>query len=150
MPITRTPIIDDSGSGTDGTVIDNAWKQELYNQIDGALVLPQTAPFRFPTGYTASLPAETNNWAGGAGAVHWALNPAAPTNWTGIVAEADGTIHILQNVTGHAVSFFNQHGNSSVANRFICPGFTTYVLGSWGCVWIIYMASYQAWIVMKP
>ena len=34
MPITRTPIIDDSGSGQDGTVIDNAWKQELYNQID--------------------------------------------------------------------------------------------------------------------
>lgn len=35
MPITRTPIIDDSGLGKDGTVIDNAWKQELYNQIDG-------------------------------------------------------------------------------------------------------------------
>jgi hypothetical protein len=34
MPITRTPIIDDSGSGRDGTVIDNAWKQEFYNQID--------------------------------------------------------------------------------------------------------------------
>jgi hypothetical protein len=35
MPITRTPIIDDSGSGQDGTVLDNAWKQELYDQIDG-------------------------------------------------------------------------------------------------------------------
>lgn len=34
MPITRTPIVDDSGSGQDGTVIDNAWKQELYGQID--------------------------------------------------------------------------------------------------------------------
>jgi hypothetical protein len=37
MPITRTPIIDDSGSGKDGTVIDNAWKQEFYGQIDAAL-----------------------------------------------------------------------------------------------------------------
>lgn len=36
MAITRTPIIDDDGSGTTGTVIDNAWKQELYNQIDAA------------------------------------------------------------------------------------------------------------------
>jgi hypothetical protein len=36
MPITRTPIVDDDGSGTTGTVLDNAWKQELYNQIDGA------------------------------------------------------------------------------------------------------------------
>jgi len=35
MPITRTAIIDDDGSGKTGTVIDNAWKQELYNQIDG-------------------------------------------------------------------------------------------------------------------
>ena len=30
-------MIDDDGSGTTGTVINNAWKQELYNQIDGAL-----------------------------------------------------------------------------------------------------------------
>ena len=34
MAITRTPIIDDSGDGRSGTVIDNAWKQEFYNQID--------------------------------------------------------------------------------------------------------------------
>jgi hypothetical protein len=32
--ITRTPIQDDDGSGTTGTVLDNAWKQELYGQID--------------------------------------------------------------------------------------------------------------------
>jgi len=36
MAITRTPIIDDDGTGTTGTVIDNAWKTELYNQIDAA------------------------------------------------------------------------------------------------------------------
>jgi hypothetical protein len=34
MPITRTAMIDDDGSGTTGTIINNAWKQELYNQID--------------------------------------------------------------------------------------------------------------------
>jgi hypothetical protein len=34
MAITRTPMIDDDGSGTTGTIINNAWKQELYNQID--------------------------------------------------------------------------------------------------------------------
>jgi len=38
MAITRTPIIDDDGTGTTGTVIDNAWKTEFYNQIDTALV----------------------------------------------------------------------------------------------------------------
>ena len=34
MPITRTAMIDDDGSGTTGTILNNAWKQELYNQID--------------------------------------------------------------------------------------------------------------------
>ena len=36
MPITRTPIIDDDGTGRTGTPVDNAWKQEFYNQIDAA------------------------------------------------------------------------------------------------------------------
>ena len=34
MPITRTSMMDDDGSGTTGTILNNAWKQELYNQID--------------------------------------------------------------------------------------------------------------------
>lgn len=34
MAITRTPIIDDDGTGTTGTIINNAWKTEFYNQID--------------------------------------------------------------------------------------------------------------------
>jgi len=38
MAITRTPILDDDGTGTTGTVLDNAWKQELYNQIDGLVI----------------------------------------------------------------------------------------------------------------
>jgi hypothetical protein len=37
MAITRTPIVDDDGTGTTGTVIDNAWKQQFYDQIDAAL-----------------------------------------------------------------------------------------------------------------
>jgi hypothetical protein len=37
MPITRTPIIDDDGSGTTGTIINDAWKTEFYNQIDAAI-----------------------------------------------------------------------------------------------------------------
>jgi len=35
MAITRTSMVDDDGSGTVGTIINNAWKTELYNQIDG-------------------------------------------------------------------------------------------------------------------
>jgi hypothetical protein len=34
MPITRTPLVDDDGSGTTGTVLNNAWQTNLYNAID--------------------------------------------------------------------------------------------------------------------
>jgi hypothetical protein len=37
VTITRTAWIDDDGTGTTGTVINNAVKTDLYNQIDGAL-----------------------------------------------------------------------------------------------------------------
>src|SRR5262245_13750788 len=40
MPITRTPIADDDGTGTTGTVIDNAWKQQFYDQIDALADAP--------------------------------------------------------------------------------------------------------------
>lgn len=39
MEITRTAITDDDGSGTTGTVLNNAWKSELYDQIDAQLAL---------------------------------------------------------------------------------------------------------------
>src|SRR4051812_26307178 len=34
---TRTSITDDDGTGTTGTVINNAWKSELYGQVDDAI-----------------------------------------------------------------------------------------------------------------
>jgi len=37
MPIVRTPWIDDDGTGTTGTIINNAEKQLLYTQIDEAI-----------------------------------------------------------------------------------------------------------------
>jgi Chaperone of endosialidase len=44
VTIVRTNWIDDDGSGTVGTVINNAVKTDLYNQIDGALAkVPQLA-----------------------------------------------------------------------------------------------------------
>jgi hypothetical protein len=42
VTIGRTPWIDDDGTGTTGTVLNNAVKTELYNQIDTALAGIQT------------------------------------------------------------------------------------------------------------
>jgi hypothetical protein len=35
--ITRTAITDDNGTGTTGTILNNTWKQELYDQIDAVV-----------------------------------------------------------------------------------------------------------------
>jgi hypothetical protein len=45
MAITRTPLIDDDGSGTTGTILNNAWQNNLYNQIDAADGTWQAVPF---------------------------------------------------------------------------------------------------------
>jgi hypothetical protein len=53
MAITRTPMIDDDGTGNVGTILNDAWKQELYDQIDGAVAATTT------TTSAPSLPALT-------------------------------------------------------------------------------------------
>jgi hypothetical protein len=63
VTITRTAWIDDDGSGTTGTVINNAVKTELYNQIDegfgklavGGQGVPIAHPFN-AADYTATAP----------------------------------------------------------------------------------------------
>jgi hypothetical protein len=45
MAITRTAMIDDDGTGTTGTILNNAWKQELYNQIDADFETGTWTPF---------------------------------------------------------------------------------------------------------
>ncbi|HZD63158.1 MAG TPA: hypothetical protein VE200_10235 [Xanthobacteraceae bacterium] len=52
MAITRTAMIDDDGSGTTGTILNNAWKQELYNQIDAGFGAWVEVPFN-AANYTA-------------------------------------------------------------------------------------------------
>jgi hypothetical protein len=49
MAITRTPMIDDDGSGTTGTIINAAWKVELYDQIDAGLVAASASEITFGT-----------------------------------------------------------------------------------------------------
>ena len=46
MPITRTTMIDDDGTGTTGTILNNAWLQTIYGQIDAADAAAIAAPYR--------------------------------------------------------------------------------------------------------
>jgi len=44
MPITRSVWIDDDGSGTTGTVLNNSELQKIYNNIDGQITMGDWVP----------------------------------------------------------------------------------------------------------
>ena len=71
--ITRTPIHDDDGTGTTGTIIDNAWKQELYNQIDADVAA--VAGGMPPTAWT-NVPFSAANFSAN-GAMTWTVGAPA-------------------------------------------------------------------------
>jgi hypothetical protein len=62
MAITRTNMIDDDGSGTTGTIINNAWKQEFYGQIDA-----------FADGVWVDIPYNAANFSVVAGSGTWTV-----------------------------------------------------------------------------
>ena len=66
MAITRTPMVDDDGTGTTGTVINNAWKQQFYDQIDAALPAPLGA-WTDVAYAAANYTASTGTWTMAAG-----------------------------------------------------------------------------------
>ncbi len=71
MAITRTPMVDDDGSGTTGTIINNAWKQQLYDQIDAANAGQDSTVAAIGT--WTSMPFSASNYFGGGGLV-WTVN----------------------------------------------------------------------------
>jgi len=126
MPvITRTAITDDSGTGTDGTVINNAWKQELYDQIDDA-VNPReqtvaSAATVTPSFDTADIVTITAQAA--------ALVLANPSPVTTVTQGSKLIIRIKDNGTGRAITYGTQYralGNAlpttTVANKTMYLG----------------------------
>lgn len=122
MPITRTPMVDDDGSGQSGTVINNPWKTELYDQIDAALVGGAAgqvaASFRTAKG-SVSAPYNVATTlfahAGGACALHIvaaSLNVGDPANYAAYAFVAiDGNVGRL--VAGNAaIMTFSLSGNN--------------------------------------
>lgn len=75
MPITRTSITDDDGTGTTGTVLNNAWKQELYNQIDA--FVPAAVTFATYTPSWLCTPA--NPVVGNGSLLGWYAQIAGPS-----------------------------------------------------------------------
>jgi hypothetical protein len=88
VTITRTPWIDDDGTGTTGTVINNAVKTGLYNEIDAALakLAPINADGSLPSNGQIVFPAVQNPSAGAN-----TLDDYEEGSWTPIVGGGGGT-----------------------------------------------------------
>lgn len=74
--IVRTPIHNDDLSGTTGTILDNAWKQELYDQID-ADVAAVVGGIPAPTAWIP-VPFNAANFSAN-GAMTWTVGAPAIT-----------------------------------------------------------------------
>lgn len=142
MAITRTVITDDDGTGTTGTVINNAWKVELYNQIDA-----QAHPRLLVDQVDITTTGTVNDHNPGSVAVR--CNNATALTITGRVPYADGEIVIYENVGTSTVTFTHQGAGSTAANRFLLPAATAgQVIGAEGSIGFKYDGTSDRWRVL--
>jgi hypothetical protein len=148
MAITRTAWTDDDGTGSTGTVINNAEKTTLYDQIDAALALAGATPSVSTvttTGNIAALPIPA-----GRGDLIVYMNNGALATIQGIAAGLDGqrlTLVSISAIGGAHVYLAHQHTSASAANRVInvvTSGITPLAAGA-GAAALIYDASVSRW-----
>ena len=153
IQIQRTHWQDDDGTGTTGTVLNDAEKQRLYDQIDEALATVDAGQVSRAPIYHADLPGgQIDDWNLGAlGAHTFVVKPGgAGLTVTGIVAPAlDGTVYLLTNAGGSPLTLAHYDSGSLAENRFFGPGNASYVLNAWYSVFVMYDRFYNAWLVLK-
>jgi hypothetical protein len=111
MAITRTTWVDDDGTGTTGTIINNAELQKIYNNIDAFGNPPQVI--------TSTITGTVHDWNPGL------TNRSAVISWqgasdllvTGLVAHHEGQIVTIVNHGSGTITFANNNAGSAVANR---------------------------------
>jgi hypothetical protein len=110
MAITRTNMVDDDGSGTTGTIINNAWKQELYGQIDAAL-----------GGAVVDIPFSAASFFAGAGGT-WTVTAGQVVTWAASRTAQVGTLFLHidgSSVTGSPQFLHIQLPTGFLASRVV-------------------------------
>jgi hypothetical protein len=112
MAIARTTIVDDDGSLTTGTIWNNAWKTEFYDQIDAAIAAGGVVQTTTSTG-------TQNNFALTTGATLLRCNNASLLTLTGLSAGVDGQRITIVSIGAGQVDVSHQDAGSTAANRLI-------------------------------
>lgn len=108
--ITRTTDTDDDGTGTTGTIHDNAWLQAIYDAMDARW-----------SRYSYSLTGSQNNVdVDEADLV--LITSASTSTLTGLAAPVSpakpGKVTVFKNTTSNTILFAHNSGSSSVGNKF--------------------------------
>jgi hypothetical protein len=145
VTIVRTPWVDDDGTGTTGTVINNAVKTALYNDIDGALAkVAQLAGGNSFTGPQTVTNAALTVWNGTkaffqvqlAGTVLINTNTPVSTGLVSVVCD--------QSVNPNAINIQNPNaGNGYIAFYNSAAGVAGYILQT-GAATVSYVTSSDA------
>jgi hypothetical protein len=116
--IPRTPWIDDDGSGTTGTVLNNAIKTELYDQIDVALLNVGTAGLA--TLVSRSDTGTVTDWAPGLGPGPTYIQWSGASNLTvnGIAGGVRGQRFEFRNIGSAIATFVHFSATGQSQNRF--------------------------------
>lgn len=119
MAITRTPIVDDDGSGTTGTALDNAWKQEFYDQIDAADTALASGVFDAVIGLTAvGGPYNPLNIGGMTTNTLVIWNGAADMSIAGLGNGRAGQRVTFRNISaGKVITIHHLHASATVPNK---------------------------------
>jgi len=120
VTITRTSWIDDDGTGTSGTVINNAEKTTIYNQIDAALA--QLAQLAGGNAFTGNQGLSGNFVITGS-ASSVIVNAGSNPNSSKLFCAADAT-------TSNGISVQNTHPSIPGLNFFSCLNSTAAIQGA--------------------
>jgi hypothetical protein len=143
MAIARTTIVDDDGTLTTGTIWNNAWKVELYDQIDAEIL---AASGRGVVQTTTSTGTQ-NNFSLTANCAVLRCNNASELTITGMSAGQDGQRLIVVSIGAGHVKFSHQAAGSTAANRLIntaTSGPTPIAAGK-GAATYVYDATTARW-----
>ena len=133
MAITRTAITDDDGTGTSGTGLDNAWKTQLYDQIDAAdtaaiAAAATAAAALYPALPGSTAPTTTGNITAepiptGTGVLSTFHNNATLKTIQGMVAGTHGQLWFHYSKGAGQVDFAHLHASGTALGK--CRNFAT-------------------------
>jgi hypothetical protein len=148
MPLDRTwynTLVDDSGGGTDGTIIDKADIDALMDAVDAALLgIGAPTDLLLTTLSPAALVANTNDYSPGAGTLV-SIQATTPINLTGMVSTGANQVRILANIAAATITIKHESGLSLAANRFYTAAGTDIVLATNAFRLFVYHSAVGRW-----